>query len=94
LGVQVTTVAGPDGQSAGVGIVSVVTGGAADQAGIAAGDVVTAVNGEPTPDTQALSTVLAGLSPGQSVPVKITPAGSWTEKAVQVKLRELAPAPS
>jgi S1-C subfamily serine protease len=91
LGVQVTTVAGPDGSPAGVGIVSAETTGAAAKAGIAAGDIVTAVNGNPTPDTQALSTVLAGLTPGQTVPVKVTSANGGS-RTVQVTLGELAPA--
>ena len=88
LGVKVTSLASPSGSAAGVGVVSVTSGGPAAKAGIRAGDVITAVNGTPTPDTQALSAVLAGLRPGQVVTVKVThPDGSTA--AVHVKLGQL-----
>jgi Trypsin-like serine proteases, typically periplasmic, contain C-terminal PDZ domain len=51
LGVEVTTVSGPSGQPAGVGIVAVRSGGAAVHAGLKAGDVITAVDNQPTPTT-------------------------------------------
>jgi len=71
--------------SNGVYVASVVAGGPAAKAGIAAGDVITAVNGQPTPDTQTLAQVLAGLQPGQTVPVAITKSGGGTA-TVQVTL--------
>ncbi len=67
LGVRVTTVVDSNGTPAGVGIVSVTPGGPADKADLRSGDVITAVNGTATPDTQTLSAVLAGLRPGQTV---------------------------
>ena len=77
LGVRVQTVTGPDGQPAGVGIAAVTPGGPAAKAGLQAGDVITAVNGTATPDTETLAAVLAGLQPGQHVSVSITrPDGS------------------
>jgi S1-C subfamily serine protease len=88
LGVQVSTVAGPDGQPAGVRIVQVAPGGAAAKAGLHPGDVVTAVNGTATPDTETLSTVLAGLHPGQTVPVQVTRTDGGTA-TVQVTLGQL-----
>ena len=88
LGVRVQTVAGADGQPAGAGIVAVTSGGAAAKAGLAVGDVITAVNGTATPDTETLAAVLADLRPGQQVPVSVTKAdGSKT--TVQVTLGQL-----
>ena len=81
LGVQVTTVAAPDGTPAGVGVVAVAAGGPAAKAGIHAGDVITAVNGTPTPDAQTLTALLAGLRPGQAVTVSITRADGGSASA-------------
>ena len=88
LGVEVTTVSGPSGQPAGVGIVAVRSGGAAAHAGLKAGDVITAVDNQPTPTTQAIATVLANLRPGQRVPVKVTRADG-SSATVQVTLGTL-----
>lgn len=54
----------------GVYISKVVAGGPSAKAGLAVGDVITAVNGTPTPASSDLGTVLAGFKPGQSVTVK------------------------
>jgi S1-C subfamily serine protease len=78
LGVRVQTVTGPDGQPAGVGIAAVTPGGPAAKAGLQPGDVITAVNGTATPDTEALAAVLAGLRPGQQVPLSVTKADGST----------------
>jgi putative serine protease PepD len=71
LGVSVETVAGQDGQPAGVGVAAVTAGGPAAKAGLRPGTVITAVNGQSTTDTAALAAVLAGLRPGQRVPVDV-----------------------
>ena len=77
LGVRVQTVTGPDGQPAGASIAAVTSGGPAAKAGLQTGDVITAVNGTATPDTETLAAVLAGLQPGQHVSVSVTrPDGS------------------
>ncbi len=88
LGVSVQTITGPDGQPAGVGIARVTPGGAAAKAGLATGDVITAVNGTATPDTETLAAVLASLRPGQQVPVTVTKANGGTA-TVQVILGQL-----
>jgi S1-C subfamily serine protease len=83
LGVTVVTVSGPDGAPAGVGVVKVEAGGPAASAGIAAGDVINAINGNKTPDTQTLSVVLASMKPGDKVNVEVTKAdGSQAKVAV------------
>lgn len=88
LGVRVTTLTDQSGQPLGVGVVDVTAGGAAAAAGIQAGDVITAVNKQPTPAAPVLSSVLADLSVGQQVPVTIERAGK--EQQIQVTLGELA----
>jgi len=86
--VEVETVTGASGQSAGAGIVAVTPGGAAATAGLRTGDVITAVNGTPTPDSETLAGVLAGLQPGQRVPVNVTRANGSTA-TVTVTLGQL-----
>lgn len=82
------TVTGPSGTPAGVAIDSVTTGGPAATAGLRPGDVITAINGTATPDTQTLSGVLAALRPGQAATVAVThPDG--TTSTVRVTLGQL-----
>ncbi len=88
LGVRVSTIVGRDGQPAGVGVAEAISGGPAAEAGIKAGDVITAVNGTPTPTTQALSEVLAALKPGDQVKVDVLRSDGSTT-SVNVTLNEL-----
>jgi putative serine protease PepD len=88
LGVSAVTVTGADGTPAGVSVAALTAGGPAAAAGIAVGDVITAVDGKATPDAQALATVLAGLGPGQGVSVAVTRASGGTGD-VRVTLGEL-----
>jgi S1-C subfamily serine protease len=55
----------------GVYVASVTAGGPAANAGIHAGDVIVSVDGKPTSTTALLTTVLAGLKPGQRVQVAL-----------------------
>jgi S1-C subfamily serine protease len=88
LGVTVQTVTGPGGQPAGVGIVAVTPDGPTAKAGLRPGDVITAVNGTATPDTEALAVALAGMRPGQQVSLSVTkPDGSTA--TVKVTLGQL-----
>jgi len=69
----------------GVLVVQVQPGGPAAKAGIAAGELLAAVNGTATPDQATLADVLAGLQPGQTVTVAVIgPDG--TRHAVRVTL--------
>jgi S1-C subfamily serine protease len=88
LGVSVQTVTGPDGQPAGVGIAAVTPGGPAAKAGLRPGDVITAINGTPTPDAETLAAVLAGMRPGQQVSVSVTRSDGAVAK-VTVTLGQL-----
>ncbi|WP_370371092.1 S1C family serine protease [Catenulispora sp. GP43] len=77
LGVKVQGVVDNNGTPAGVGIAQVEANSAAGAAGLKVGDVITAVNGTPTPDPTTLSQVLVTLKPGQQVKVDYTsPDGS------------------
>ncbi|MGH8890923.1 MAG: S1C family serine protease [Acidothermaceae bacterium] len=88
LGVEVVTVTDATGNPGGVGIEKVEPGSAAEAAGITAGEIITAVNGTPTPDTAALSVVLVQLKPGDKAKVSLTkPDGSKAD--VSVTLGEL-----
>jgi putative serine protease PepD len=87
LGITAQTVADASGQPAGVGIVSVAPGGAAAKAGIAAGDIITALAGQPTPSVAALQSVLAAHKPGDRVQAQVSRNG--TESTVLVTLGSL-----
>ena len=87
LGVTVRGVVGTDFQPAGVAIVSVTKGGAADKAGLQAGDVITKVDSMPITTVQSLTAALAALKPGQTVPVTYERDG--VTKTVQVTLGTL-----
>jgi putative serine protease PepD len=87
LGVRVSTVADPQGQPAGVGVVSVTPGGPAAAAGIQAGDVITSVAGEETPSTSELATALAQQRVGATVDVRLSRDGE--NRTVKVTLGEL-----
>jgi S1-C subfamily serine protease len=88
IGAEVTTVLGADGSAAqGVGVVAVTGGGPADRAGLKAGDVITSVGAQETPDTTALSQALAAASPGDKVTLTVSRDGE--NRDVQVTLGEL-----
>jgi S1-C subfamily serine protease len=84
----VTDIAGQIIKPAGAGIAAVTPGGPAAKAGLQPGDVITAVNGTATPDTETLATVLAGLQPGQQVSLSVTKADGSTA-TVHVTLGQL-----
>ncbi|MFL6111516.1 MAG: S1C family serine protease [Catenulispora sp.] len=88
LGVKVSGVVDADGNPVGVGIAELEPGSPAGKAGLAVGDVITAVNGTPTPDTTALSQVMVALKPGQQAKVDyLAPDGS--KKSATVTLGTL-----
>ncbi len=69
-------------------VYSTVAGGPAAKAGLTAGDIITAVDGQPTPSAGALAAVLAGLKPGQTVPVDVTHQDG-SQSTVRVTLGQL-----
>jgi S1-C subfamily serine protease len=84
LGVRISSIVG-----GGVLVSSVVSGSPAAKAGIKAGDIILALNDQPTPTTGVLVSVLAQLKPGQTVPVKVLhPDGK--KQTVNVTLGQLS----
>jgi S1-C subfamily serine protease len=88
LGVRVRTVTGASGQPVGAGIVSVLAGSGAADAGLRPGEVITAVGQSATPDTETLAAVLVRLRPGQRVPVTVL-KHDGSKATVQVTLGQL-----
>ncbi|MEW2354118.1 trypsin-like peptidase domain-containing protein [Spirillospora sp. NPDC029432] len=89
LGVVVRTIIDPQsGRESAVAVAEVTRGGGAAKAGIREGDLILSVNGTATPSQTVLSTVLAGLKPGDTVKVQVQrPDGA--KKQVDVTLGEL-----
>jgi S1-C subfamily serine protease len=83
LGVQVASAV----SAPGVVVASAERGGPAAKAGIRDGDVIVAINGKPTPTADDLTTTLADLQPGQTVPVTIARSGG-KRSTVRVRLGE------
>jgi S1-C subfamily serine protease len=75
LGARVTTVTSVDGTAHGAAVVAVTRGGAAERAGLRAGDVIRKLGPAPTPDAGALLSALAAADPGQRVELTVTRAG-------------------
>jgi S1-C subfamily serine protease len=69
ISVQATT------STTGAAVAGVVTDGPADQAGLTAGDVITAIGGTTIGSADEVSSALSGYSPGDSVTV------TWTDTA-------------
>jgi putative serine protease PepD len=87
LNITAETVANSSGNPAGVGVVNVTAGGAAEKAGIRAGDIITGVDGTATPSVGALEAVLAQHKPGETATVKFSRNGS--AQTADVKLGTL-----
>ncbi len=71
---------------------SVVEGGAAEAAGIEAGDVIVEFNGEPVKDVRTLRFAVAGTPPGEDVTVIVIRDGE--RKELKAKLKEMADSPA
>jgi serine protease Do len=66
----------------------VVPNSPADKAGLKDGDVIISFNGAPVNDSRHLKLDVAGITPGEKVPVEIVRDGS--HKAMEVNVKELA----
>ncbi|ANP54595.1 S1-C subfamily serine protease [Streptomyces griseochromogenes] len=86
LGVTVRTVVDDSYQPAGVALVSIRSGGAADKAGLRPGDVITKLDGTAVTTTTELSEALAADRPGQRLKVAFQREGD--EKSAEVTLGE------
>jgi putative serine protease PepD len=76
LGVEVAATT-----SDGLLVTKVQADGPAAEAGIRAGELITAVDGTATPDPATMADILAGLDPGQSVTVAVTRPGGARQTA-------------
>jgi putative serine protease PepD len=83
LGVKVASTIGGEG----VHVTGAVDGGPAAHAGIRPGELITAVDGRPTPSADALAALLATLRPGQRVRVDLKDLDGAT-RTVTVALGE------
>ncbi|WP_212517193.1 S1C family serine protease [Actinospica acidithermotolerans] len=88
LGITGRTVIDSNANPVGVGVVEVTSGGPAANAGIVPGDLITSVDKVQITSMEALSALLATLSPGQKVPVGFTEANG-TKSTVEVTLGTL-----
>jgi S1-C subfamily serine protease len=86
LGIRGATAVTAAAEARGVIIVSVTPGGAADQAGIRTGDLVTAANAHATPSLAALLDLVATLKAGD----KMTFTRSRGSHSVHVTLAQLS----
>jgi S1-C subfamily serine protease len=84
LGIRVATVTGGNG----VLISRVDPGGPADKAGLQAGDVITAIDGQPVDSATALTAILAQHKPGDQVKVTVV-HGDGTQATVTVTLGQI-----
>lgn len=69
-------------EAKGVLVNSLKPGGAAEKGGIKQGDIITAINGEPTDDSNILRNKVAGTSPGTSIKVTVWRSGKTEEITV------------
>jgi putative serine protease PepD len=76
------------GSANGTYINQVESGTPASKAGLVAGELITSIAGRPTPTESDLSSVLAGLRPGQTVTVKFT-RSNGTSGSAQLTLAQL-----
>ncbi|MYR43929.1 trypsin-like peptidase domain-containing protein [Streptomyces sp. SID5910] len=86
LGITARTVVDDSYRPAGVAIVSVVQGGAADGAGLRAGDVITKLGDTDITTITSLSEALASMRPGDRTKVTYTRGGD--ERTAEVTLGE------
>jgi S1-C subfamily serine protease len=86
LGITGRTVVNDDYRAAGVAVVDVQAGGAADKAGLEPGDIITRLGDEDITTITSLSEALASDKPGERTTVTFTRDGS--EKKVDVTLGE------
>jgi membrane-associated protease RseP (regulator of RpoE activity) len=83
LGVETSSASGSQGAS----VASVVSGGPADQAGLKAGDVITAVNGTTVSTPAALAQQIQSHQPGDQVTITYTRGGSSSQASVKLGSR-------
>jgi len=89
LGVETSAASG-----SGAPVVSVVSGGPADQAGLKAGDVITAVDGTTVVNPAALAQQIESHQPGDQVTITYTRSGSSSQAQVKLGTRSSTTVPT
>jgi serine protease Do len=87
LGVRLADVEASGRSGAAAGVAGVELGSPAAKAGLKAGDLIVAVNGQPTETARALIKTVAATPPGQSVQLLLLRQGKSLELAVTVGRR-------
>jgi len=75
------------GDARGTIVAGVLRGGPADRAGIKPGDLLTAINGTPVSDPQAMLNLVAALAPGSSAKMRVQREAKTLELVVTVGKR-------
>ena len=88
LGISASDATDAQGNPAGVLVAGTTAGRSAAKAGIAAGDVITAINGQKVTSLADLQSILAQLSPGQTVTLTVQDQNGNT-RTVNVVLGQL-----
>ncbi len=70
--------------TAGAIVAGVLMGGAADQAGLAPGDILLEVDDQPVRDARAAMNIIAAIPPGNEITLKVLRAGSPVEMPVRI----------
>ena len=91
LGVETSAASG---SPSGAQVVSVVSGGPADQAGLKAGDVITAVDGTTVANPAALAQQIESHQPGDQVTITYTRSGSSSQAQVKLGTRSSTTVPT
>jgi S1-C subfamily serine protease len=78
----------PEGDVAGVIVQHVIEGSPAEAAGLQAGDVITALDGNPVESAQTLTESIAGHTPGDVVTLTVVSLSDGSERQVEVTLAE------
>jgi putative serine protease PepD len=90
VGVRVAPFSPATGEQAGLYVVGVTPGGPAQTAGMRAGDVLTAVDGEPVTDAEELDVLSVTRSPGDRVRLTYRRAGDSVDAVVTLADRPAA----
>ena len=76
----------PNGVSQAVVVGEVVTGSPAESAGLQAGDIITAIDGTPVSDAQALVDAVSAHQPGDKVALTVYRSGQSESQTITVTL--------
>jgi putative serine protease PepD len=89
LGIGIVTVIDPFGRPLGAGVTSVLPGGAAAAAGVQPGSLITQLDGKSVHTDADLTKLLAGLQPGQQLPLVLTDPQTGSNRTVTVTVGQL-----